>query len=305
MKNGLHERNGFPISLVMMRRLLSVLLIWAVLLPTATATQERRDLSLADVLASASAAVSRYFASAQSIMFTETIVQQGLAPDMMSSDLGFARRLVFDSRVTWDPRDDGGVPEARFERQLVLVNGRAPRPKDKTQCFDPPAVNPDALAMLLEANHGDYLFSLAGRARLNKREAVLLDYRERQTGPITVRKRDGVDGCFFVEMPGRSRGRIWLDRETFEVLRIDERLSGPVDVRQTVRDGKKRDAIDTTFSRHESSTTYQPITFTDPDETLMLPSVISTISAQTGSRQRKTQSFSNYRRFVTEGRIVQ
>ena len=47
--------------------------------------------------------------------------------------------------------------------------------------------------------------------------------------------------------------------------------------------------------------------FTDPDETLMLPSRIESvvIVRNSGSpRLRITQSFSDYRRFVTESRLV-
>jgi hypothetical protein len=52
---------------------------------------------------------------------------------------------------------------------------------------------------------------------------------------------------------------------------------------------------------------YRPVTFQDPDETLLLPSEIvsSSLWRNGGSAgSRITQSFSNYRRFVTAGRII-
>ena len=62
-----------------------------------------------------------------------------------------------------------------------------------------------------------------------------------------------------------------------------------------------------TLERADMSIRYRPVTFSDPDETLMLPAEISPSSmwrngGSPGSRI--TQSFSNYRRFVTGGRII-
>jgi hypothetical protein len=50
------------------------------------------------------------------------------------------------------------------------------------------------------------------------------------------------------------------------------------------------------------------VTFSDPDETLLLPSSIETLSiVRNGGtpRMRTTQTFSGYKRFVTNSRIVQ
>jgi hypothetical protein len=47
------------------------------------------------------------------------------------------------------------------------------------------------------------------------------------------------------------------------------------------------------------------VSFTDPDETLLLPESIDLVTVIRGAQShRKRQSFSNYRRFVTAGRIV-
>ena len=62
-----------------------------------------------------------------------------------------------------------------------------------------------------------------------------------------------------------------------------------------------------TIERADSSIRYRRVPFTDPDETLMLPSSIdtTTIVRNSGSpRVRISQTFGNYRRFVTGSRIV-
>jgi hypothetical protein len=63
-----------------------------------------------------------------------------------------------------------------------------------------------------------------------------------------------------------------------------------------------------TLERANMSIRYKSVTFRDPDETLMLPAeIISSSMWRNGGSpgNRITQSFSNYRRFVTGGRIVE
>jgi hypothetical protein len=50
---------------------------------------------------------------------------------------------------------------------------------------------------------------------------------------------------------------------------------------------------------------YKPVTFENPDETLLLPASIEQLALLHGAQSnRKTQVFSNYRRFLTAGRVV-
>jgi hypothetical protein len=61
------------------------------------------------------------------------------------------------------------------------------------------------------------------------------------------------------------------------------------------------------LERADSSIRYQPVTFTDPDETVLLPSSIRSTTVFRNAptpRMRVTQTFSNYRRFITGGRVV-
>lgn len=258
---------------------------------------------LADVLSRAGETVERYYARAQSIMAIETVVQQPLRFDL-TPDGSFARRLVYERRIAWEAATDGAAPEAHVRRDLLRMNDRAPRPKDKPRCFDPAPTEPDAMQMLLPANRADYTFAIAGVGRTDDRQALMLDYREKKPGPITFRKKEHVDDCYFVDMPGAHRGRIWLALDTFEVLRIDSRLTAPVSVRRSAKALKSRSDLEATFDRDDSSTVYRAVAFADPDETVMLPASIVSLTVQTNTRQRETTTFTNYRRFVTEGRVV-
>lgn len=249
------------------------------------------------------AAVQRYFDRAQSIICLETVRLQSLGSDLGSDGL-LSRQLSYELRVAWEPPPVGGPPEATVLRQLIKVNGRSPRARDEPGCMDPKLVSPEPLGMFLPAQQHDYLFTPAGRGKVHGRRAVIIDYKSRQAGPIAVTWRKE---CFSIELPGRSRGRVWIDPDTDEVLRLDESLSGMFDVRLPPEHQTPGGPTSVTVERLDSSIVYRPVTFTEPDETVMLPRSIDTVTVVRHSgvpRLRTNQTFSNYQRFVTTGRVV-
>jgi hypothetical protein len=216
-----------------------------------------------------------------------------------------ARNLLYELRVSWEPPPDGGVPEANVLRTLVRVNNRAPREKDQDACMDPKSNSPDSLAMFLPDNQADYQFAAAGRGKVDGRAALMLDYRSRESGPVTATRRDD---CFSISVPGRTKGRVWIDNDTGEVLRLDEHLTGMVDV-DLPQDPKRRGLSDhVVIERLDSSLVYRRVDFSDPEESVMLPASKDTVTVIRNSgtpRLRTTYRFRNYRRFITGGRIVQ
>jgi hypothetical protein len=61
------------------------------------------------------------------------------------------------------------------------------------------------------------------------------------------------------------------------------------------------------IERADSSIQFKRVEFTDPEETLMLPASVDTLQIVSGGgiqRTRITQRFTDYRRFLTEGRVV-
>lgn len=247
--------------------------------------------------------VEQFYARARTVTSKETVRLQALEPDFRSA--APIRVLVYELRVAWDPPVDGGPPaDASVLRQLLTVNGRAPRPKDEPQCMDPKGVSPDALALLLPHNRGDYVFAAAGSARVDGRAATVIDFKSVSNEPPEIVWKGT---CVSVSLPGRTRGRLWIDAETDDVLRIDEHLIGlfefPVP-REHARFGAPMSMV---IERADSSIHYRPVAFQDPDETLVLPRSIDTMTVWRNAgvnRVRMTQAFSDYRRFVTDGRIV-
>lgn len=258
--------------------------------------------SVGTLLSKVGEAVERYYARAQSVICLESVTQQNLARNTLS-DTPFLRRLVYDLRVAWDAMQDGGErAEAAVQRELLEVNNRKPRPNDKPKCFDPSAISPDTLSMLLPVNQDDYVFTAAGVGRLDGRSVPMIDARRRTIGPVVVKRKDDVEDCFSIDLGGRTRFRIWLDPDTGNVLRLDESLNGYAEATLPRKDGQSEVVV---FERVTSTIVYKPVTFDDPAETLMLPS--SEDYQQVDRRQgfRSTHRYSNYRRYTTDGRIVE
>jgi len=254
------------------------------------------------LMARVGAYVERYYATAQRVVAVETVTVQPLRSDL--SPIEFPRRLEYDLRVEWRPGEEGQRGEAEVRRSLVKVNGRAPTAKDKPGCSDPRTVSPEPLAMFLPEQQPDYAFRLLKLGRVAGRRAMQVDYRPLKPGAIEVSWHDD---CVSIELPGRSAGRVWIDEETGEVLRVDEHLLGQYEIPVPREQQRKGAAAVMTIERSSSSVRYKSVRFRDPDETVLMPAEVETVTVirDAGTPHlRIRQVFSNYRRFITEGRIL-
>jgi hypothetical protein len=245
--------------------------------------------------------VERYFARAQSILADETVTVQPLTSGQGFD--GFPRRLVYEMRLEWDPGSDETLPAAKVMRRLISATGPRLGPPEQPDCMDPRAVSPEPLALLLPAQRHKYRFTMAGSGRVDKRLAVRVDYRPLVAEPPQV---DWEGECGKIEVPGRIRGRIWADPSTSEILRFDEALVGEVELPPHPK-RRPGSPLSFTLERADSSTYYQPVSFRDPDETLLLPVRLESVTVIRNSgvpRLRVTHQLTNYRRFVTSSRIL-
>ena len=136
--------------------------------------------------------VEQYYARAQSIICEETVRLEPLGSDLLPNG-EHIRELVYELRVAWDGASDedrarGTVPEATVQRQLLRVDGRPPRAKDEPGCFDPKAISPEPLGMLLVDRQRDFVFSWKGQGKESGRESVTLEYKPavRKPPPVDV-----------------------------------------------------------------------------------------------------------------------
>jgi len=260
---------------------------------------------LADTLSRVGERVEAYYSRARSIVCTETVVLQPLTYDLAAD--GFARRLVYELRVEWEPPGPGETSgEAHVVRELLSVNGRRPGPKDEPKCTDPKPVSPEPLAMLLPSRQSEFVFKPAGGGRTAGRASLSFDYQAAGTPPATVSWKDE---CVSVDVPAKTKGRVWVDAATGDVLRLDEHLSGMFDFAVPREHQRDWHVGSMTLERADSSTQYKPVKFAEPDETVLLPASIESVwifrTPNGASRTRRSQTFSSYRRFTTGGRIVQ
>lgn len=264
---------------------------------------------VATVLDRATARVEDFFTRAQSLVCTETVRVQPLTYSLTSD--GFGRTVESELRLSWNPGDDGeAASEAQTLRQVVRVNGHPPRSKDKRNCTTPERHDTETqvLSILLAQQRGDYTWTLAGQTKIDGRPALLVDYQEKRKLTLEVIVKEGDEDCLTFDIKGGDRGRIWLDTETFDVLRIDQRLSGQASSRMPELLARRPNADSyMVVERLDRSYRFRRLSFDNPIETMVLPvsaSQLMVTQGNGGARQRVTTEYRNYRRFLTGGRIV-
>jgi hypothetical protein len=258
----------------------------------------------------AAARVEEFFTRAASLVVNEHVYVQPLSFGLSGDGPG--RSIESELRLSWTPGADGdGATEAQTLRLVHKVNGRKPRTNDRNNCTTPEQHDTETqvLSMLLPTQHGDYLWKLAGRGDIDGRAAILLDFQEKQTIAVTdVRVLENNDDCISYNIEGGMRGRIWVDAESYDVLRMDHHLGGQVEV-ELPRRLRNRAGVNSTWTVERIDTTYRfkRVRFADPEETLVLPVSSTSLRITRGAgtpRIRINTEYRQYRRFLTGGRLL-
>jgi hypothetical protein len=265
--------------------------------------------SLATLLESAGAKVEQYFARAQSLVCLEVVRLQPLTHGLAAD--GFARTVESELRLAWDPfAHTDEAPEARTLRQVLRVNGHQPRKNDYQACTTPEQQDTETqpLSMLLAEQRRDYTFTLGKPAKVDGRIAIVVEYELRRPVKVAVSEVEGQEDCISFDVDGGFRGRIWLDPDTHEVMRLDQSLAGLVDIPMP-RKVARRAGVDANWvmERWDTSIRFKAVRFQDPEETLMLPVSSTSMRVTRGAgtpRLRTITEYSGYKRFLTGGRVV-
>jgi len=261
------------------------------------------------LLARVSARIVEFYERAQYVICIETSTVQPI--DSGFSNDGFARTVESELRVE---KAEGEAPgEAAVVRRVLTVNGRAPREKDKTDragCTDPNPLSTEPLAFLLPAHREQYQFRSAGVGKDRNRTVFLIDFASvnRQSNPELIEDAGGHADCFDWAGPVASRGRVWVDAATYDVVRVDRSIPGVVDVRVPLRIQRSH-GLDNrvTIVREDTTIRYRTVAFKDPDEVLLLPESIDSLMITRGGLQstRRRQMYSEYARFVAAVRVIE
>ncbi len=276
---------------------------------TLAAEQARPSFDLAATLQRAGERVEYYFARAQSIVCLETVGLQPLGFGLTGE--GPSRTVQSELRLSWDPTADTKTPlEAKTLRQVLKVNGHPPRKNDDDNCTAPEqqATETQPLSMLLAQQRVEYDFVVAGTGRQDGRPAVIVDYRMKAKPTVAVQLVEDNENCISFSIDGGMRGRLWIDAATYDVLRLDQGLAGLVDIKLPWKAARRTpDNAVWTMERFDTSIRFKPVRFSDPDETLILPVSASSlrITRRSGMPRLRTQTlYTQYRRFLTDGRVV-
>jgi hypothetical protein len=292
-----------------LRRLASATAIVAGLLGVSAAAQAPPDIDT--LLARVSQRLEQYYRRAQQIVCMEKATVLPIAGDLGAA--GFMRVTESELRIEPETSTDGeNVSNVKFVRNLLKINGRPPREKDKkdrASCTDPNPLTAEPLAFLLPGNRDGYTFTAGGSGKGKDRGSLIIDFT------IAVADRDGkivedergVEDCYNISVPASIRGRIWVDATSYEVLRLEQHLAGLGEVRVSFAQQRKHNLpTSMTMERYDTAIRYRTFTFSDPDEVMLLPESIETVAVWRNgvSSTRRRQEYSNYRRFLTAGRVV-
>ena len=266
----------------------------------AGATESPSDAAL---IARVGERVAAYYQRVRGLICTE---RSTVVPIGSTDGASFARTVDSELRVEID-----GAIEPRMTREVQRINGREPRERDKKDrsgCTDPTPLSPELLAFLLPARRDEYSFTAVRDGRDRDRAAFVIDFvsARRTSRPELIEDEYGHDDCFDWTGPVPVAGRLWVDAATHDVLRLDRHIIGPTDVRVASRlQSKYRLPAWLTIDRDDVTLRFKPVSFSDPDETMLLPESIESLTMVRTALQstRRTQVFSNYRRFLVSSRV--
>jgi hypothetical protein len=253
--------------------------------------------------------VSDFYRQAQTVMCTERSTVQPVSRDW-SVD-GMLRTVESDLRVEMNGADTDSPAEPEVVREIRKINGRAPAPRDtksRSGCTDPNPLSPEPLAFLLPSHRDEYRFTSVRAAKERDRSALVIAFQtaNRKSHVELIEDEHGHDDCFDWKGSLSKSGRVWVDAATDDVLKVESWLDGPVDI-QVPAKLQRRYSLSSwvVLERDDLTLRYKPVRFAQPDEVLLLPDTIESLTVLRNDLQsiRRRDVFSDYRRFLTSGRI--
>jgi hypothetical protein len=275
--------------------------------PAAETARTADDERLARVLDLAGRGVECYFGGMFSITYTETLRAQELKEDLTPK--GRAKEWVFENIVV--PRRSASGQELYAEaiRRLKSINGKPVRGKDAVikpgKCGGPTAGYSLPLGFLLPQHRGQHVFSHEGEEVYDGRRSHVVRVAPRERFEPSVGWKGN---CFYAGFT--HEWRVWIDAETYDVLRLDARLVEGFEFESPrafnaglFRIGPSRTLR---YERSEGTTRFRRVRFTNPEQTLLLPVSAERLTVIRGAlRARVTQTFTDYRRFVSDVKIIE
>ena len=289
----------------------SVCLLWPALLLCAcgaaraqeAAPTPTRDERLERILEKVGEGVARYQTGLFSIAFTETLTREELREDMTAKR---SKEYVFATIVAREAlSDDEEDYYPRPVRRLKTIDGKP----SKKRLGPETDYAVSSLGFHLPKNRSLFQFALEGEAT----EAGRKLYRIRMLSPGEGEPR--------VEWQRRAVGfrfrvvaplvyLIWVDAETFDVLRLESHLAAPFefDGPRAFGFGRFGPSRHFKYAAQDYFVRFRRQQFKDPEQTLLVPDSaewVAVIEGASKPRTRATLRFNNYQRFRSDVKVIE
>jgi len=247
--------------------------------------------------------VKQHYIDLQKLAWTDTIRDQELNPD--HTPKGKAREFAYDMIIRLQEIEERIAPFViREVSDLKVADGKPVKKGTSPKSTDPRAASVGSIAILMPGPRSRYSFSYAGEADLDGRKTLIVD----MTFPPTTRLPEvkwndsfrvfGVSRNFELTGISYDKARLWIDAETFDVLRNEVR-STPFEFSRNEKSKKITFEMTTTVR-------FKRMSFENPQESLVVPEsieILRTFKGAKGGGVRTLHVFTDYKRFTGETRI--
>ncbi|MBV8857589.1 MAG: hypothetical protein JOZ02_11710 [Acidobacteria bacterium] len=266
-----------------------------------------RDERLERILDKVGEGVERYQAELFRISFTETLRQEELREDMTPKK---SKEFVFDtlvSREALSDEEDDYYPKT--VRRIRTIDGKPAKRAGRQDETAGAAVS--SLVFLLPKHRGEFQFAFEGEEQFEGRRAYRIRILRPGEGPPRVEWDKRLVGfSFYVLAP--SLNFLWVDAETYDVLRYESHLVEPFEFEGprpiSLGFGRVGAARRFKYRVNDYAVSFRREHFKDPEQTLLVPVAAEwthVIEGASKPRTRATIRFSNYQRFRSDVKVIE
>lgn len=266
-----------------------------------------KDERLERILEKVGEGVAKYQAELFRIAFTETLRQEELSKEMTPKK---SKELVFDTivaREALSEEEDDYYP--KIVRRVRTIDGKPAKRANKRDAAAGTFVS--SLMFLLPQNRDKYRFTLEGEEQFEGRRAYRIRMLRSGEGPPRVEWKKQLIGMrFYVFAP--TVNFLWVDAETFDVLRFESHLAEPFEFDSPRAFGLGFGRIGPSrrlkYMVQDYAVNFRRERFKDPEQTLLVPVAaewLRVIEGASKPRTRATLRFSDYRRFRSDVKIIE
>jgi hypothetical protein len=266
-----------------------------------TPTPTPRDERLERILEKVGEGVARYQAGLFSIAFGEMLRREELREDMTAKK---SKEYVFDTIVlreslSADEEDYYPLPV----RRLKSIDGKP----SKKRLGPEVSYFVSSLGFLLPKHRSLFQFTFDGEVTEAGRKLYRIRMLSPGEGEPRVEwKRRVVGFNFRVVAP--LVYMIWVDTETFDVLRLESHLAAPFEFDSPRAFGPFGHSRHFKYAVHDYFVSFRRQQFKDPEQTLLVPDSaewVTVIEGASKPRTRATLRFNNYQRFRSDVKVIE